>query len=202
MRPAFLLAAGLLLLNLPAAAAAERVGDVARVRGECIGASEGETRRLAAGLPVFRDEIVSTGNSARLLVRFLDGSNLTLGENARVEIDEFVYRPDGPGALIGAAIVGPFRFISGKLSLNPKTVRTAFGTIALPGDGEVVAGPVDGEFGILLVSGTVDIVAGGIPIALRRPGDGVSIAAPGDRPGAVTAWPAAKVARALAATAF
>jgi hypothetical protein len=200
MRAMLLLA--VLLLAAPGAVAAERAGEVQRARGLCTGASDGQTRALSSGAPVFRDEVVSTGDDSRLLIGFLDGSDLTLGANARVAIDDFVYRPGGPGAVIGAAIVGPFRFISAKLSLGQKRMRTAFGTIA-PGIGsDFVAGPVDGEYGILLVSGTVDIVAGGVPVKLSRPGDGISIPAPGAPPGPVTAWPADKVARALAATGF
>src|SRR5262245_16859643 len=51
---------------------------------------QGEPRELAVGADLHRDEQVWTADGARLDIKFADGSSVTLGENARMVLDEFV----------------------------------------------------------------------------------------------------------------
>ena len=66
---------------------------------------------------------------------FLDGSSLTVGPNARLTIDKFVYDPNSKtGELAVTASQGVLRLVGGKISkTNPITINTPSGTIGIRG---------------------------------------------------------------------
>lgn len=212
-------AAVLLLLFLPLPAfAATVIGSVTRVKGDCQGTSEGTVRALAAGAPVHLDEVVATGDGARLALTFEDGTVLTLGEKAKVTIDRFVYRPRGLGNVFRATTIGAFRFVSGSLGKTAASsveVTTPVATIAVRGT-DFWGGPIDGVYGVFLSEGAVTVSSGGRDTVLDAPGEGVTIS-PLPRPrgtaeeggsgggpvaGDVTVWPQDRVARAIATVTF
>jgi len=134
-----------------AANAATPVGAVSRVRGECVGLSEGMTRALDAGAAVHLAEEISTGKAARLEIKFDDGTILTLGEHARLVIDSFVYNPaDGLDELIVSA-TGSFRFVSGALKSEASTIRveTPLSLIGVRGT-DFWGGPINDRYGVFL----------------------------------------------------
>jgi hypothetical protein len=184
------------------AAAATQVGAVARVQGVCTGTVEGETRVLVKDAPVYLDEEIATGADARLAVNLDDGTVLTIGENARLTIDAFVYDPAGQSTL-HATVGGAFRFVSG--AMTPEASRTASVTtpVALIGvrGTDFWGGPIDGAFGVALFEGAIAVTSGGVTRILEAPGFGVDVS-PGATPEDVTTWPEEKVNRALATVAF
>ena len=80
--------------------------------------------------PVHTNDTVSTGAKARLQVTFRDQTNLTLGENASVVIDRYVFDPDaGIGEAALNTTKGAFRLATGRLNEMTKkdiTVSVAF----------------------------------------------------------------------------
>ena len=60
-------------------AAQEAIGAVSRIQGETSGTRGGATRALGLNASVFLNEVVSTGEAARLEVTFTDNTRLTLG---------------------------------------------------------------------------------------------------------------------------
>jgi hypothetical protein len=72
------------------AAVGPSVGIVTKVQNQAqIGATT-----TVAGTPVSMNDRLRTGANARLEVTFRDKTLLTLGENANVAIDRYVYNPD------------------------------------------------------------------------------------------------------------
>jgi len=67
----------------------------------------------------------------------LDKSNFTVGANARVTIDRFVYDPSRSASAVGASVAkGAFRFLSGKSVKNmpgQTAIRTPVGSIGVRG---------------------------------------------------------------------
>jgi hypothetical protein len=61
------------------ATAQEAIGAVSRLRGEASGTRGGATRALGLNASVFLNEVVLTGEAARLEVTFTDNTRLTLG---------------------------------------------------------------------------------------------------------------------------
>ena len=70
------------LLALPCgeAAAQEAIGMVSRIQGEASGILGGTTTPLSPDASVFLNEVLSTGEAARLEVTFTDSTRLTLAK--------------------------------------------------------------------------------------------------------------------------
>ena len=148
-----------------------------------------------------KDEL-RTGANGRMQVTFLDDTELTLGENANVVIDRYVYDPDkGNGEAMLQSTKGAFRFAAGRikeLKENTILITTAFADIAVRGTA-FWAGPIDGKYGVLLLQGEVAVSNQAGSVTLSKAGEGTNIASPLDAPGAPSIWPEAKAARALEA---
>lgn len=187
------------------ATAQEVIGAVSRIQGEASGTLGSTTRPLSLNASVFRHEVVSTGDTARLEVTFADNTRLTLGAKAKLTLGTYVFRPAARTGTIRFAVIGAFRFLSGqlsKLAASRVNVTTPVATIGVRGT-EFWAGPIDDQaLGVLLIQGAVSVSNAAGEQILSRPGQGTNIAAPGAAPGPVTVWPVAKVNRALAAVAF
>lgn len=191
-------------LGASPALASDPIGSVSRLQGFATGTVAGATDVLEIDESVIQNEIVSTGDEARLEVTFGDGTQLTLGEQAVMTLDTFVYDPGQAAGELKFGVVGAFRFVSGqatKLASTDVTVTTPVATIGIRGT-EFWGGPIDGEFGVFLLEGSVTVSNAAGEVTLDQPGQGTNIAAPDAAPGAVTFWPQDKVDRAVATVAF
>ncbi|HLG45617.1 MAG TPA: FecR domain-containing protein [Reyranella sp.] len=133
VRTALLLAVPFMLGN---ASAFARVGVTSATDGDPLGKPPaGNERVLRIGLDIQADEVVTTTNNDRAHLVFLDGTSLTVGPNARVVIDKFVYDPNTKtGELALTAGKGVFRLVGGKISkTNAINVTTPSGTIGIRG---------------------------------------------------------------------
>jgi hypothetical protein len=95
-------------------------------------------QRIALG------DLIQTGKASQLQVLLLDRSSFSIGANAALRIDRFVYDP-ARGRSSGASVTkGAFRFMSGQRSAaNSATVTTPVATIGIRGtilDGAVGEG--------------------------------------------------------------
>lgn len=188
-----------LLLGLSNEAfAAERVGQVLRIKGACEVEAEGQRRPLQAASPVHLLDVVTTGADARLVVELDDGTVLTLGENAELRIDEFVFKKPGVSDRLKLFAGGAFRFTTGRLAKTDDSVieiKTRVPALGVRGT-DFWAGPLDGNYSVLLFDGALDVSNNGESAILDEPGEGTNIA-DGGSPGPVTRWPQDKVQRAL-----
>lgn len=193
----------LLSFFLTASAVAQSVGTVTRLRGDAQVAAP-TAHALAAGAGVSAGEVITTGADARLELTLSDGTLVTLGESAKLTLDEFVYRVDsntGKAALSMAA--GAFRVVTGRIAKqadHPFLVTTQLGTIGIRGT-DFFAGPLDAPLAVFLFDGQVSVTTPGGAVILN-PGEGTSIAAPGAVPTEPVRWKQPKIDRALAAVGF
>jgi len=187
------------------AAAQEAIGAVSRIQGEANGTRGGATRALGLNAPVFLNEIVSTGDGARLEVTFADDTRVTVGEKAKLTLDTFVFDPAAGNGAIKFGVTGALRFVSGKLTKLASSdvrVNTGVATLGIRGT-EFWGGPIDDQaLGVFLVTGVVSVSNAAGEQILSRPGQGTNIATPGSAPGPVTFWPQDKVDRAVATVTF
>ena len=186
-------------------AAQETIGTVSRIQGEASGARGGVVQALGLNASVFLNETVSTGAAARLELTFKDNTQLTLGENAKLMLDRYVFNPTAGRGTIRFRLVGAFRFLSGqlsKLARSDVSVTTAVATIGIRGT-EFWGGPIDDQsLGVFLIAGAVRVSNAAGAQILNRPGQGTNIARPGAPPGPITFWPQDKVNRAIATVTF
>ncbi len=173
----------------------------------------------AVGSPVHMGDTLNTAARARLQVTFRDQTNLTLGENATIVVDRFVFDPD---ASVGEAALnatkGAFRLTTGRISeMRNKNigVKTSFGALAVRGT-DFWWGPIEGQSGVLLVHNSRLEVRGDecregtederrrcrCAVTLDRAGEGTDIDRNRRCPGAAYQWPQAKIDAALSMTSF
>lgn len=187
------------------AAAQDAIGKVTRIQGQASVTRGSATRALDPNASVFLNEVVSTGEAARLQITFADNTLMTLGEKSRLTLDRYVFNPGAGRGMIRFRVDGAFRFLSGqvsKLARASVTVTTRVANIGVRGT-EFWAGPIDNlALGVLLINGAVRVSNAAGERILSRPGQGTNIATSGAAPGPVTLWPQDKVDRALAAAAF
>ncbi|MEQ1756547.1 MAG: FecR domain-containing protein [Micropepsaceae bacterium] len=110
---------------------------------------------------VYLNETVETGDQSALVIRFSDGSKLTLGENAKIVIDRYVYNPGGGDN--GQALTlakGAFRFISGAMPKSQVQIKTPAVTVGIRGTELVFDVADDGETEMSTISGEADCTDG------------------------------------------
>ncbi|HEX7533043.1 MAG TPA: FecR family protein [Methyloceanibacter sp.] len=179
-----------------------QVGSVAKVENQASIVASSAAKPAVVGASVHMKDELRTGANGRMQVTFLDDTELTLGENANVVIDRYVYDPDkGNGEAMLQTTKGAFRFAAGRikeLKENTILITTAFADIAVRGTA-FWAGPIDGKYGVLLLQGEVAVSNQAGSVTLSKAGEGTNIDSPLDAPGAPSIWPEAKAALALEA---
>lgn len=191
-------AAALHLLAAGKAAAADIIGNATGLKPEAGARLEGEARILAVGAELHRDEQVWTRSGGRLDITFADGSRVTLGENARLVLDEFVLPADGgAGSHVLRSVTGAFRFVGGAVDRSKPgatKIVTPVATMTVRGT-EFFAGPIDGTFGVFVYHGEVAVANGAGSVTLKD-GEGTSLTRSSIAPTAPKLWGTAKIARA------
>jgi len=132
-----LLAPALLFFAMsPAASAPVQVGIAATVVGDVRMSNATITKavkiprrqRLAWG------DLLSTRKKSKLQILLLDRSSLTIGSNAKLTINRFVYDPGKKRSLTATVSKGAFRFMSGRKSKKSSaSISSSVGTIGIRG---------------------------------------------------------------------
>jgi len=125
------------LLALGAGAArADSFAKVGAANQEATGTPPGGTTRvLSVGMGViYREKIQTSANGSTQLL-FPDSSTLSIGRNASLTIDEFVWDPKaGSGSMVATLTKGALRFVGGQIShRDGVTVRTPVATVGIRG---------------------------------------------------------------------
>ena len=100
--------------------------------------SDGAELVAEAGTEIFEGDVVETKQDAAVGIEFEDKTTLSLGADARMVLDEFVYNPANNAGNLGVSVLqGAFSFVSGevaKLSPDAMTVTTPTATIGIRGN--------------------------------------------------------------------
>jgi hypothetical protein len=66
---------------------------------------------------VYRGDVVLTGADSKVSLVFADGTAFNVSSNARMELNEFVYNPDGKSnSSLFSLLKGTFTFVAGKIA--------------------------------------------------------------------------------------
>jgi hypothetical protein len=138
-----------------AAAEQEVAGVAAVVNPGVIGNAGADRKVLFVGGQVVRNEVITTDEHGQADILFTDQSSITLGPNATVKIDEFVYDPHtDKGKLVATLSGGLMRFVGGRISKKEEVVvNTPAATIGIRGgitivqhkDGQTTGGFLFGQ---------------------------------------------------------
>ena len=185
-----LLAAPFLIAAAPPAL--RRVGEAVEVAGMASAERPGASRNLAPAAPLAEGDTLVTGAASRLVARLAGEVELRLGARSRMLLDTVATRDAGT-VLRHAS--GPFWFMRPEAApRRPVAIVSPAALIAVRGT-SFWGGEMDGQFGVFVARGVAEVTAGGSRISL---GAGLGADIENGVPGAITRWPADRIARALA----
>lgn len=169
-----LVAAAALVMATPVLAQSIGVNAAIKNQVRLKTASDAALRPAVLKEAVSLGDQTTTGPASALQVLLKDKSMFTVGPNARMTFDRFVYDPNRGTSEVAASVAkGAFRFMSGKTQANArKTINTPVGTIGVRGTivegviGSDVLEVLGGESGLPALGG--DPEALGL-IVLRGP---------------------------------
>jgi hypothetical protein len=118
----------------PVFAAQQNIGATETTKNEVSRELAGAPGKLNPGDPVYRSEIVKTGQESTAKLVFLDSTNLAVGPTSRVVLDRFVYEGGESTQTVAVKLSkGLFRFTTGSLDKNAYSVTTPAAAIGVRG---------------------------------------------------------------------
>lgn len=112
------------------------IGSVVKARGNIASVLRSLPRTLREGSDVKFLDTILTGDDTRAEIVLIDDSQLSIGDNSELTIDEMVYEPGKKGRGVLTLARGVFRMVSGKINKHDGgtlTLRTPVATIGVRG---------------------------------------------------------------------
>jgi hypothetical protein len=95
---------------------------------------DGATRVLTVGADIFIGDLVKTGEFGNVQIKFSDNTELVVGPNSALLIEDYLLRDDqSVGKFAVNALSGTFRFATGDASKDSYLIKTPTGTIGVRG---------------------------------------------------------------------
>lgn len=180
-------------------------GVVAKLSGELTAENNGSVGKMAAGNIVNMDDLLRTGINTRADLRFLDGSLMTMGDDAVIAIDKLVYNPEGndSGGAINL-IKGAFHLVSGKISKseNEFVINTPTATIGIRGTDFIAIQSGEDLSVLLLDNGIITVSNTQGKATLNQPGQGIDIKGINGLMSDVKMWPKGRKEKAVASVSW
>ena len=198
------------------ASAQSEIGKVTKLQGSATQTMEGNAAPLTAGSSIFEDALIETGDGARIEIVFIDSSQITLGEKAKLVMDDLVYsftaNESGVVAQSFRILDGTFLFLSGAVArtdYDAVTLSTPVATIGIRGTGffggPLAAGMPPGEihYGFMLTEGAIDVTSVEGTVTLDEVNEGTFLPMSGRAaPTPPTQWQQEAIDEAYASVAF
>ena len=179
------------------------IGTVRRVQAQVDALRAADILKLSVAAPLEANDVLRSGERARLEAELVDGTKLTLGESAELKLDNFVYDPENSARnRLIARIKGAFLFVGGKVEGAGSEVKIITANAVMGVRGTTFwGGPIDNAYGVLALSGVVTVSTNAGSVTLTE-GQGTMITAADAPPEAPKTWPGAKRDRAIATVNF
>ena len=127
-------AIGLLLLGFAAQPALAASGTALGVKPQAEADKAGQSRVLTVGADIFIGDEVRTGANGQVQIKFSDKTELVVGPNSALLIEDYLLREDqSAGRLAINALSGTFRFATGGAPKDRYVIKTPTGTIGVRG---------------------------------------------------------------------
>lgn len=181
------------------------IGTIAEIEGVTAIADGGEAVIPQVGREIYLNDRIETGPDSRMLLVFIDDTELTLGENANLTIDEYVFDPANPAANKGrfSILRGAFILASGLISKREDPdvqIETSYGSIGIRGT-VVWGGVLDDEYNVFVQEGEVTFATERGRVTVR-PGEGTRVGSRRSIPARAKAWGQMKIGRAVQSVAL
>ena len=123
------------------------IGSVDKVGGEAwLTHADGTRIAVTDGTQIHMGDVVETAGGGTIAIAFVDGTSLSLGESARMVIDEMVYDPGGSDNSASISLVqGLFVLVSGDIAKTGEmTIDTPVSTIGIRGTSVAIQAAAEG----------------------------------------------------------
>jgi hypothetical protein len=115
------------------------------------------SRRLATADEVRYQELIATERSSAAVIQLIDGTELAIGEQARVRLDAFVFDPGAAGKLDLSLEFGALRFSTGSMAKPAYRISTPSASLVVRGTEFDLAVDGDGAAYLVVRHGAVEI---------------------------------------------
>jgi FecR protein len=145
--------------TLPRASRAEApIGQAVKAIDLVSASRNADKRQLVRDDPVFRNELVQTGDESYAGLAFNDGTTLSVGPNAEVLLDEFAYDDNNKsGQMVMTLSKGAVRFVTGSMTKSGYRIRTPTATLGIRGTIFIVLVLPDGQTWVFLQQGSATL---------------------------------------------
>jgi ferric-dicitrate binding protein FerR (iron transport regulator) len=172
--------------------AGDLAGEVDHILGSASAVTNGQDRELALRAQIYIDDLIKTGDGARLRLRLGRRTTLRLGERAQIKIDRYLVDAGGEIDLLTGAILFER---PGKPAGPELKFRSPYGLIAVRGT-RFFAGPSRGVFGVFVEAGKVQVTSAGTSVILG-PRQGTDLRQVGAPPSKPAFWKRPRIREAL-----
>lgn len=185
---ALLLAAAPAFAATAADAGSGIIGTILEVEGAGTVTAPGKSPVAAAiKTPVHMKDIIATGPKSRIFVLFIDDTQMTLSENSKLTVNQYIFNPDDNSKNKGvySVLAGSFQYVSGLIAKKKDpdvTINTSYGNIGIRGT-KLWAGALPGGYGVNVEEGLVRVKNQGGEVLVPK-GQGTSIASATAKPAA------------------
>lgn len=139
-----------------AAEAADQIGALTVSENDVTASLEDAPIPATIDSPVFFLQLLSTGEDSAAQSALIDETRVTLGENARLKFDDFVFDPAaGKQKALLSMDAGTLRWASGKMDKSAYELRTPSAAIGVRGTIFVAMVADDGATGVYVEEGSV-----------------------------------------------
>ena len=150
-----------------------KIGVTSATDGDPLGKPPTENERvLRIGIDVQANEVVTTKTNDRAHLVFLDGTSITVGPNAQLKLDKFVYDPNTKkGEMALTASKGVLRLVGGKISkTNAITIATPSSTIGIRGGITILSVSPTQTVSTFVFGNSLTVSGAGATQTITRPG--------------------------------
>lgn len=124
-------------LSLASAQSTDVIGHIQTLKGQASILRGGQTVPVAAGMALYRSDLLRTAKSGSVSLVMIDDTNISLGPNSELSLQEYAFDPkEGTFSLVMKMAKGTFVYLSGLIAkLAPDSVKLLIpdATIAVRG---------------------------------------------------------------------
>ncbi len=133
-------------------------GNIAAIAGNASIVRQGASVEPETGAPVYGDDAITTGNTGKMRILFVDNSVISIGPNARINIDRYVSTPSKRSVLL-SMVRGKARFLISKISniLNTYDIHTVTAIIGIRGTDFVIDASDGQKTAVYVINGSVNL---------------------------------------------
>jgi FecR protein len=152
----------------------QSIAKASQLKGKVTITHNGVTVPLTANTPIYMGDTIATDAGGHAFLSFVDDTQMTLSENTKVKIDNYVFDPQGHSGAVYSWMEGAFQYISGHLVKSKDSnarIEASFGTLGIRGTEFIVRKDSGSGGSIALIQGSLDVTALGAtaPMTITGP---------------------------------